>query len=83
MGRTCRGLRAQEQPSRTSLWLATHDSGSQPTRRVQAQHSTPLQQSRVPDIHAGSDMLCRGDVVAVVFEVGNWHVLSVCAVEGN
>jgi 2-keto-4-pentenoate hydratase len=51
-------------------------------RRVQAQHSAPSQQARVPDTDACSDMLCRGDVVAVALEVGYWHALSVFAVVG-
>jgi hypothetical protein len=51
-------------------------------RRVQAKHSIPWQQARALDTDAGNDMLCRGDVVAVVLEVGNRHDLSACAVLG-
>jgi hypothetical protein len=49
---------------------------------VQAQLSTPLHQARVPGTGEGSDTPCRGDVVAVVLEVGKWHALSVCVVLG-
>jgi hypothetical protein len=59
--------------------------------RVHGEHFTQRQQARALVKHAGcdmlntdagSDMLCRGDVVPVVPEVGNWHDLSACAVLG-
>jgi hypothetical protein len=51
--------------------------------RVHAEHSTPKQQAHThADADSGSDMPCRGDVVAVVLELGTWYDLPDRAVLG-